>query len=375
MADPYSTLGVSKSASETDIKSAYRKLAKELHPDRNKDNPKAAEKFSDVTKAYDLLSDKEKRAQFDRGEIDAEGNPAMPFGYGGGGFRGDPRGGGAGGFGGFGGEGADFGDIFEGLYGGRGGGGGSPFGGRSAPPQKGANVAYRLAVSFIDAATQATQRITLADGGTIDLKLPAGVEVALCGHATLASGHVLLSAAPWRGDMRFRTRKAGILTVSRDGEGDGYRMTLPAYRPSAKALPDIARAMGGPVAETLWHDGGYALIVYPDAASVRALDPDLRALKAGGDTLYIATAPGDGDPSNADVVSRAFAPGAGIDEDPVTGSAHCVIAPYWTQRLGRDSFAAYQASARGGHVGCQVDGDAVELSGHCVTTLTGEFLL
>ena len=176
MADPYSTLGVSKSASETDIKSAYRKLAKELHPDRNKDNPKAAEKFSDVTKAYDLLSDKEKRAQFDRGEIDAEGNPAMPFGYGSGGFRGDPRGGGAGGFGGFGGEGADFGDIFEGLFGGRGGGGGSPFGGRTAPPQKGANVAYRLAVSFIDAATQATQRITLADGGTIDLKLPAGVE-------------------------------------------------------------------------------------------------------------------------------------------------------------------------------------------------------
>jgi len=179
MADPYSTLGVAKNASEAEIKSAYRKLAKQLHPDRNKDNPKAAEKFSDVTKAYDLLSDKEKRAQFDRGEIDADGNPAMPFGYGGGGFRGDPRGGAQGGFGGFSGEGADFGDIFEGLFGGRGAGGGSPFGGfggRGAPPQKGANVAYRLAVSFLDAATQAMQRITLADGKTIDLKLPAGVE-------------------------------------------------------------------------------------------------------------------------------------------------------------------------------------------------------
>ena len=176
MADPYSTLGVAKTASEAEIKSAYRKLAKELHPDRNKDNPKAAERFSDVTKAYDLLSDKAKRAQFDRGEIDADGNPAMPFGYGGGGFRGDPRGG-QGGFAGFGGEGADFGDIFEGLFGGR--GGGSPFGGfggRSAPPPKGANVAYRLSVSFVDAATQAMQRITLADGKTIDLKLPAGVE-------------------------------------------------------------------------------------------------------------------------------------------------------------------------------------------------------
>ena len=175
MADPYSTLGVAKNASEAEIKSAYRKLAKQLHPDRNKENPKAAEKFSDITKAYDLLSDKQKRAQFDRGEIDADGNPAMPFGYGGGGFRGDPRGQ----AGGFGGEGADFGDIFEGLFGGRGAGGGSPFGGfggRAAPPQKGANVAYRLSVSFLDAATQAMQRITLADGKTIDLKLPAGVE-------------------------------------------------------------------------------------------------------------------------------------------------------------------------------------------------------
>lgn len=179
MADPYSTLNVAKSASEAEIKSAYRKLAKELHPDKNKDNPKASEKFSDVTKAYDLLSDKKKRAQYDRGEIDGEGNPAMPFGYGGGGFRGDQRTG-PGGFGGFGNESADFGDIFEGLFGGRGGGGaGGPFGGfggRSAPPQKGANVAYRLSVSFIDAATQAPQRIALADGATIDLKLPAGVE-------------------------------------------------------------------------------------------------------------------------------------------------------------------------------------------------------
>ena len=80
MADPYSTLGVAKTASDAEIKSAYRKLAKELHPDKNKDNPKASEKFSDVTKAYDLLSDKTKRAQYDRGEIDGDGNPAMPFG-------------------------------------------------------------------------------------------------------------------------------------------------------------------------------------------------------------------------------------------------------------------------------------------------------
>ena len=191
MADPYSTLGVARNASEKDIKSAYRKLAKELHPDRNKDNPKAAERFSDVTKAYDLLSDADKRARFDRGEIDAEGNPAMPFGHGfgagGGGFR--PGAGGARGFSaqdfeGFGGaEGLDIGDIFEGLFGRGGGAGGPGPGGMGAsrrppppPPRKGANVQYRLRVPFADAAALKAQRITLADGKTIDLKLPAGVE-------------------------------------------------------------------------------------------------------------------------------------------------------------------------------------------------------
>ena len=178
MIDPYQALGVAKGASDKDIKSAYRKLAKELHPDKNKDNPKATERFSDVTKAYDLLLDKDKRGQFDRGEIDAEGNPTAPFGFGGGGGGGAYRRGPTGQQHDFGNAGADFGDIFEGLFGGGGGPGGSPFGNRqrSAPPPKGANVAYRLKVDFGAAATLQKQRITLEDGKTIDLSLPKGVE-------------------------------------------------------------------------------------------------------------------------------------------------------------------------------------------------------
>jgi DnaJ-class molecular chaperone len=176
MADPYSILGVPRGASEKDIKSAYRKLAKELHPDRNSDNPKATERFSEVTRAYDLLSDKDKRARFDRGEIDIDGNPAG-FGFGGGGAGGgfggrDQRGFRADGFEGMN-EGIDLGDIFDGLFGGRGGMGG---GARRGPAPKGANVQYKLGVSLTDAAMLATQRITLSDGKTIDLKLPAGVE-------------------------------------------------------------------------------------------------------------------------------------------------------------------------------------------------------
>jgi DnaJ-class molecular chaperone len=230
MADLYSELNVPRGASEADIKKAYRKLAKELHPDKNKDNPKATERFSKVTRAYDILTDKDKRAQYDRGEIDEEGNPKMPFGYGGGPGAGS-RGGGFRGpngepfeFSG-GGEAADISDLFEGLFGGvRGRGGGGPFSGfgrRSAPPQKGADVAYRLEVPFEDAAKLAGQRVTLGSGKTLDIKLPAGVDDGTkirltgqgqAGHGGNGDALVTITVKP----HRFFRR-----------EGDNIRLDLP----------------------------------------------------------------------------------------------------------------------------------------------------
>jgi DnaJ-class molecular chaperone len=185
--DLYQQLGVARGASEAEIKKAYRSLAKQLHPDRNKDNPKAAERFAKVTQAYDLLSDKDKRARYDRGEIDEDGNPRMPFGggFGGGGGGGHRPGAGSGGSegfpGGFQADAADLSDLFEGLFGATGarrGSTGGGFGGfnRARAPQKGADVAYRLKVPFVDAATMKEQRVTLNGGRTIDLKLPKGVE-------------------------------------------------------------------------------------------------------------------------------------------------------------------------------------------------------
>jgi DnaJ-class molecular chaperone len=222
--DLYQRLGVQRGASEAEIKKAYRSLAKQLHPDRNKDNPNAAKRFGEVTAAYDLLSDKDKRAQYDRGEIDEDGNPRMPFGtggFGGGGPR--PGHGGSDGFQGFSGDTADLSDLFEGLFGGAvGGRRGGGFGGfRQRAPQKGADIAYRLTVPFVDAATLKTQRITLADGKAIDLKLPNGVEdgtkIRLAGKGQhgpggAGDGLVTISVAP----HPFYRR-----------EGDDIRMDLP----------------------------------------------------------------------------------------------------------------------------------------------------
>ncbi|SMC80203.1 DnaJ C-terminal domain-containing protein [Novosphingobium sp. B1] len=265
MADPYSILGVARNASEKDIKSAYRKLAKELHPDTNKDNPKAAERFSEVTRAYDLLSDKDKRAKFDRGEIDADGNPSGPFG-GGGGFRGSQGGfrhdgGFEGGFGGGGGgaEGIDIGDIFEGLFGGRGGMGGMGGmggGARRGPPPKGANVSYRLQVAFVDAATRANQRITLSDGKTIDLKLPAGLEngqqMRLGGKGEPGPGG--------NGDAIVTIEIGSHSFFERDG--DNIRLDLPI---------SLSEALNGAKVKVPTVDGAVMLTVAPGSSSGRTL--------------------------------------------------------------------------------------------------------
>ena len=188
-------------------------------------------------------------------------------------------------------------------------------------------------------------------------------EVALCGHATFASGHVLIGDS---NRIRFRTRRAGVLEVARDGEG--YAMSLPAWKPEPKPLPRIIGGLGLTTAvETLWHPQRYGLVIVESEEQVLGLAPEFQALAAEGDVPTIVCAPG----TRTDIVSRVFGPGAGINEDPVTGSAHAVMVPYWAERLGRVRFTAYQASRRGGHLDCRLEGDRVILGGRCVTVIEG----
>jgi predicted PhzF superfamily epimerase YddE/YHI9 len=192
-------------------------------------------------------------------------------------------------------------------------------------------------------------------------------EIRLCGHATLASGHVLLTE---NGGERvtFRTRKAGVLEVRRDEKH--YALALPAIPVEPFDWPEAVAALGGPPPQRVWRNSdGYNVFLYADVADVMALTPDFAALAALDDHQFICTAPG----VETDIVSRVFVPSAGVDEDPVTGSAHAVLTSLWAGLLGRDRFTAHQASARGGSLTCRLDGDTAWLGGPCVTVVEGTF--
>lgn len=197
------------------------------------------------------------------------------------------------------------------------------------------------------------------------------VEVKLCGHATLASGWVVLSELePHRDRVQFHTL-SGVLSVER---GDaGFVMRLPADPPKPIAAPPgLVEALGARPEAVV--GGRDCIAVFDSAAAVRALEPDLAAIAAMDIYALVATAPGgpsgglDGD---VDFVSRFFAPARGVPEDPVTGSAHCGLTPYWVERLGRNPLRARQVSARTGELGCRLAGDRVVLTGHAVAVLTG----
>jgi PhzF family phenazine biosynthesis protein len=193
-------------------------------------------------------------------------------------------------------------------------------------------------------------------------------EVALCGHATLASGHVLIEGE----EVRFRTRKAGLLSVRRDGER--LSLDLPVTRVREGGHEGLLGALGTPHGKVFHSCTGAeatSIILLDNAEAVRACAPDMKAL-AEIELMAIVTAPGDG---GHDVVSRVFVPAWGVDEDPVTGSAHAALAPFWAERLGRQRFTAFQASRRGGSIDCSIQGERAILGGRCVTVIEGRFSL
>lgn len=198
------------------------------------------------------------------------------------------------------------------------------------------------------------------------------VEVDLCGHATLASAFVLATILePDERLFTFHTR-SGILTARRD-EDDVFVLDFPSRPPVESYVPGLSDALGRePSSVALARD---AVAVFERAEDVRALCPDLVKIAALSCYAVIATAPGTGQDDDVDFVSRFFAPAQGVPEDPVTGSAHTTLAPYWAARLGRERLRARQVSRREGELACTVNGDRVLLAGHAVLVKRGELLL
>jgi len=195
-------------------------------------------------------------------------------------------------------------------------------------------------------------------------------EIDLCGHATLATAHVLFTQLNYTSDkIHFHTLKAGTLTVSK--ENDLYTLDFPARLPLACDVPaGLVEALGGPKPVEILRSRDY-FIVYETEEDVRSLKPDFSVLKQIDSVGFVVTAPG----TNSDFVSRFFAPAVGINEDPVTGSAHCNLIPYWAARLGKEKLHAYQVSDRCGELWCESKGDRVLMSGKAVTYLKGEIFI
>lgn len=190
-------------------------------------------------------------------------------------------------------------------------------------------------------------------------------EVDLCGHATLASAFVLFNRLAYAGEaVRFHTRE-GDLCVARNGAE--LVMDFPSKVPVACELPELLVAALGVTPLELFTNEDY-LVVLQDEAAVRAVVPDFKTMTEIDTRGIIITAPGD----KVDFVSRFFAPRYGIDEDPVTGSAHCVLTPFWSERLGRDDLVARQVSRRGGDLKCTLKGARVAIAGRAVLYLEGE---
>lgn len=200
------------------------------------------------------------------------------------------------------------------------------------------------------------------------------IEVPFCGHATLASAAVVVNVLDGeRIEVTFHT-KSGPLIVSR--KGDAYLMDFPARKLTRVSVPsDFERAVGVVPLELYRDNLNNYVALLDDSQRVRMLSPDLAAIAKMDCTGVIVSALGDQDhpgDQGYDFVSRYFAPGKGIPEDPVTGGAHCALTPLWALRLGKTDFKTYQASARGGAMQCRLDGERVLIEGHCVFYLEGQ---
>ena len=197
------------------------------------------------------------------------------------------------------------------------------------------------------------------------------LEIDLCGHATLATAHIIFTElSPSKEEINFQTKKAGELIVTRQKDNALYTLNFPA-RPGAKVnLPHgLLSALHSDVPPVEVYQARDCMLVYENESEVKQLSPDFLALaKIDAVLIVIVTAPGD----EVDFVSRVFAPRAGVFEDPVCGSAHCTLIPYWAERLGKKQLHTHQISARKGELWCEDQGERVLMSGRAVTYLKGE---